>query len=100
MLLHFPLPILSSSSFELFVVSFMLEDVYIGYTALALTLGLQVFSLTEATTTGRLLGPTPSVFQIKMEASRLVSCSRIQQASLPACSPQYPYFAERQAGKL
>ena len=34
----------SSSSFELFVVSFMQEDVYVGYTALALTLGEQVFS--------------------------------------------------------
>ena len=34
----------SSSSFELFVVSFMQEDVYVGYSALALTLGLQVFS--------------------------------------------------------
>ena len=33
-----------SSSFELFVVSFMQEDVYIGHTALALMLGLQVFS--------------------------------------------------------
>ena len=32
-----------SSSFELFVVSFAQEDVYIGHTALALTLGLQVF---------------------------------------------------------
>ena len=34
----------SSSSFELFVVSFMQEDVYIGYTALGLTFGLQVYS--------------------------------------------------------
>ena len=34
----------ASSSFEPFVVSFMQEDVYIGYTALALTLGLLVFS--------------------------------------------------------
>ena len=34
----------SSSSFELFVVSFMQEDIYIGHTALVLTLGLQVFS--------------------------------------------------------
>ena len=34
----------SSLSFELVVVSFMQEDAYIGYTALALTLGLQVFS--------------------------------------------------------
>ena len=36
----------------------MQEDVYIGHTALALTLGLQVFSSTRATTIGRLLGPT------------------------------------------
>ena len=34
----------SSSSFELFVVYFMQEDLYIGHTALALTLDLQVFS--------------------------------------------------------
>ena len=34
----------SSSSYELVVVSIMQVDVYIGYTALALTLGLQVFS--------------------------------------------------------
>ena len=34
----------SSSSYELFVASIMQEDVYIGYSALALTLGLQVFS--------------------------------------------------------
>ena len=34
----------SSSSFELFVVSSMQDDVYIGHTALALTLGLRVFS--------------------------------------------------------
>ena len=34
----------SFSSFELFVVSFMQEDVYIGHTASALTLGLQFFS--------------------------------------------------------
>ena len=50
----------SSSSYELFVVSIMQEDVSIGYPALALTLGFQVFSYTEATTTGRLLGPTTS----------------------------------------
>ena len=34
----------SSSSFELFVVSVIQEDVYIGHTALALMLGLQIFS--------------------------------------------------------
>ena len=33
-------------------------------------------------------------------ASRKVPCPRTQQANLPACSPHYPYFAERQAGKL
>ena len=33
-----------SCLFELFVVSFMQEDVYTGHTALALTLALQVFS--------------------------------------------------------
>ena len=34
----------SSLSYELFFMSLMQEDVYIGYIALALTLGLQVFS--------------------------------------------------------
>ena len=34
----------SSSSFEVFVVSFMQEDVHIGHTALALTFGWQAFS--------------------------------------------------------
>ena len=48
----------SSLSFELFVVGIMQEDAYIGYTAFAHVLGLQVFSQTKATTTGRLLGPT------------------------------------------
>ena len=47
-----------SSSFEQFVMCPMQEDVYINYTALALTLSLQVFSCTGATTTVRLLGHT------------------------------------------
>ena len=34
----------SSSPFERFAVSFMQEDAYIDLTALALTLGLQVFN--------------------------------------------------------
>ena len=34
----------SSSSYEPFVMSIMQEDIYIGRTALGLTLGLQVFS--------------------------------------------------------
>ena len=34
----------SSLSFELFVVSFMQEDVYVGQIVLALMLGLQVFN--------------------------------------------------------
>ena len=38
--------------------SVMQEDVYIGHTALTLTLDLQVYSWTGATTTGRLLGHT------------------------------------------
>ena len=33
-------------------------------------------------------------------ASRKVPCPRTQQANLPACSPQPPLNAERQAGKL
>ena len=41
---HITLCIASSSSFELFVVSFIQEDVFLGHTALALMLGLQVFS--------------------------------------------------------
>ena len=40
------------------------------------------------------------VFHIKMGASRLVPCPRTQQASLPACFPQHPLNAERQAGEL
>ena len=45
MILHFSSRLWSpSSSFELFVVSFMQEDVYIGHAALALTLCLRVFS--------------------------------------------------------
>ena len=47
-----------ASSYELLVVSIMQEDVYISYTASALTLRLRAFSWTGATTTGRLLGPT------------------------------------------
>ena len=42
----------------------------------------------------------PPVFHIKAGASRLVPCPRTQQANLPACSPQPPINAERQAGKL
>ena len=38
--------------------------------------------------------------QIKMEASHQLPCPRTQQASLPACPPQYPLCPERQAGKL
>ena len=45
----------SSVSFELFVVSFMEEDVYIGHTVLALKLSLRVYG---TTTTGRLLDAT------------------------------------------
>ena len=41
---HITLCIASSSSFKLFVVSFIQEDVFLGHTALALMLGLQVFS--------------------------------------------------------
>ena len=48
----------SYSSYELFVLRIMQENVYIGYIALALTLSLQVFSWAGATTTGRLLVPT------------------------------------------
>ena len=35
---------------------------------------------------------TPPVCHIKMEASRWLPCPRTQQASLPACSPHYPFF--------
>ena len=42
----------------------------------------------------------PSVFHIKMEASRYVSCPMTQQANLLACSPQPPLNPECQAGKL
>ena len=42
----------------------------------------------------------PPVFHIKVEASREKPCPRTRQANLPACSPQPPLNAERQAGKL
>ena len=42
----------------------------------------------------------PPVFHIKVGASRKVPCPRTQQANLPACSPQPPINAERQAGWL
>ena len=42
----------------------------------------------------------PPVFHIKAGVSRLVPCSRTQQANLPACSPQPPLNAEHQARKL
>jgi len=29
-----------------------------------------------------------------------MSCPRTQKVNLPACSPHYPFNAERQAGKL
>ena len=69
----------------------MQEDVYIGYTALALTLRLQVLSYTGATRRVDCLAP-PSACHIKTETSRSVSCPRTQQANLPACSPRYPYL--------
>ena len=41
----------------------------------------------------------PPVFHMKM--GRPVKClAQLQQANLPACSPQPPINAERQAGKL
>ena len=42
----------------------------------------------------------PPVFHIKAGAFSQVSCPRTQQANLPACFPQSPLNAERQAGKL
>ena len=45
-------------------------------------------------------GVWATFFHIKAGASRKVPCSRTQQATLPACSPQPPINAERQAGKL
>ena len=42
----------------------------------------------------------PTVFHIKVGASHKVPCPRTQQANLPACFPQPPINAERQAAKL
>ena len=42
----------------------------------------------------------PPVFHIKAGASRQVPCLRTQQTNLPACPPQPPINAKRQAAKL
>ena len=42
----------------------------------------------------------PPVFHIKVGASHYVPSPRTQNANLPACSPQPPLNAERQAEKL
>ena len=61
----------SSSSFELFVVSFMQENVYIGHAALALTLGLHVFACVRLGLPRRVDCLAPLfVCHIKVEASR------------------------------
>ena len=52
-----------------FFVSIMQQDVYIDYTALALTLSLQVFSLARLPRRIDCLAPPP-VNHVKMEASR------------------------------
>ena len=44
--------------------------------------------------------PGLPVFYTKVRASRKVPCPRTKQANLPACPPQPPLNAERQAGKL
>ena len=77
----------------------MQEGVCTDYTALALTFGLQVFSLTGAARTGRLVAPTICLPH-KDGGVPLSVLPKAQQASLSACSPHYPYFAKRQAGKL
>ena len=87
----------SSSSFELFIVCNMQEDVY--------TMRKRSRLVCESSDR---LGPPrrvncldpPPLCHVKIEASSKVSCPRAQQASLPACSSHYLYFAERQAGKL
>ena len=89
----------SSSSFELFVVSFMQKDVYMGHTALALTLDLQVFSYIGATTTGRLLGPT--ICLPHKDSGILLSVFPKDTTNKLAGLFSTPFlFAERQAGKL
>ena len=85
-------------SFELFVVSFMQEDVYIGHTALALTLGLQVFSLTGATTTGRLLGPTICLPHKDGGGIPLSVLPKNTTSKLGSLFSTLSLFAERQAG--
>ena len=41
----------------------------------------------------------PSVYHTKMRESRQVLFPTTQQMNLPACSPHFPFNAERQAGK-
>ena len=55
----------------------MQENVYTGYSALALTLGFQVFSSTLATTTSRLVGPTYQLLCEKLPKIYVLSADRI-----------------------
>ena len=88
-----------SSSFELFVVSFMQGDVHIGHTALALTFGLLVFSYTGATTTGGLLGPT--IYLPHKDGGILFNVlPKDTTSKFAGLFSTLPCFAERQAGKL
>ena len=89
----------SLSSYELFVVSIMQEDIYIGYTALALTLGLHVFSLTGTTTTGGLLGPT-TCLPHKDRGVPLSALPKDTTSKLASLFSTLFLFAERQARKL
>ena len=75
----------------------MLDDVYIGYTALALTLGLRVPSRTGLPRRVEYLAPPP-VCRIKMKASREMSCSTTTTSKLAGLFSTLFQFAERQAG--
>ena len=79
--------------------SIMQEDGYISYTALALTLDLQIFSWTEATTTGRLFGPTTCL----PHGDGDIPLSILPKDTTTKFSRllfTLPLFAERQGGKL
>ena len=73
--------------------------IYIGHTALALKLGLQVFSYTGATTTGRLLGPTICLPH-KDGGVPLSALPKDTTRKLASLFSTLSLFAERQAGKL
>ena len=79
--------------------SIMQEDVYIDHTALALTLGLQVFSLTGATTTLKMLVYI-TCLPHKDGGIPLNVLPKDTTSKLAGLFSTLSLFAERQAGKL